>query len=111
VRRTAVSVIVVVGVMSAREKEKERERERRRRRRRRRVKNTTHKVCGTSQVDRNLNHVMYLQQISLHRQLEDSANEQQTKGFIVLTHKKRASSSSSSSSSPTQKCNLYDTFI
>jgi hypothetical protein len=57
VRRTAVSVIVVVGVMSAREKEKERERERRRRRRRRRVKNTTHKVCGTSQVDRNLNHV------------------------------------------------------
>jgi hypothetical protein len=35
---------------------------------------------------------MYLQQISLHRQLEDSANEQQTKGFIVLTHKKRASS-------------------
>jgi hypothetical protein len=43
---------------------------------------------------------MYLQQqISLHRQLEDSANEQQTKGFIVLTHKKRASSSSSS---PTQ---------
>jgi len=50
--RTAVSVIVVVGVMSAREKEKERER-----RRRRRVKNTTHKVCGTSQVDRNLNHV------------------------------------------------------
>jgi hypothetical protein len=54
---------------------------------------------------------MYLQQISLHRQLEDSANEQQTKGFIVLTHKKRASSSSSPTQNAICMILLFKVFI
>jgi hypothetical protein len=45
--------------MSAREKEKEREREKKKKKKKKKMKckKTTHKVCGTSQIDRNLNHV------------------------------------------------------